>query len=294
MNFYEHHIGDYAEATAHLSFVEDAAYARLIRKYYATERPLPADPKALERLVGARTKDEKEAVRSVLEEFFRLEDDGWHNKRCDEELDRYHEKQAKARKSAEARWKRPDSERSASGMRTHPPSNATASKTHNGRNALQSPVPSPQSPDVLPPSSQDTRVITPTSPPHTSRGKPSEGSRPGSGAALSGDALTAEIQRAYPAGTYGAQNWLLAERCIRRLVEEGVPGEQLVDAAAKYCAQQEAKGDSIGTQYIRSPEKFFGEGFWRGPFPLPATKADTRLANNLSAADEFMRRTEAG
>ena len=37
MNYYEHHIGDYAEATAHLTFIEDATYSRLIRKYYATE-----------------------------------------------------------------------------------------------------------------------------------------------------------------------------------------------------------------------------------------------------------------
>jgi uncharacterized protein YdaU (DUF1376 family) len=32
VNYYKHHIGDYAEATAHLSFVEDAAYLRLMRK----------------------------------------------------------------------------------------------------------------------------------------------------------------------------------------------------------------------------------------------------------------------
>ena len=38
MNYYEHHLGDYAEATAHLSFVEDAAYSRLMRKAYATEK----------------------------------------------------------------------------------------------------------------------------------------------------------------------------------------------------------------------------------------------------------------
>ena len=52
MNYYEHHIGDYAEATAHLTFVEDAAYSRLIRKYYAAEKPMPADLKAVQRLVG--------------------------------------------------------------------------------------------------------------------------------------------------------------------------------------------------------------------------------------------------
>jgi uncharacterized protein YdaU (DUF1376 family) len=86
VNFYKHHIGDYAQATAHLSFVEDAAYSRLIRKYYADERPLPADVKAVQRLVGARSREEREAVGSVLEEFFHLRDDGWHNKRCDAEI----------------------------------------------------------------------------------------------------------------------------------------------------------------------------------------------------------------
>lgn len=88
MNFYKHHIGDYAQATAHLSFIEDAAYSRMIRKYYAEERPLPIDVKAVQRLVGARTKEEKQAVDDVLGEFFTLEEDGWHNKRCDAEIER--------------------------------------------------------------------------------------------------------------------------------------------------------------------------------------------------------------
>lgn len=92
MNYYEHHIGDFAEATAHLSFVEDAAYSRLIRKYYAQEKPLPVDIKAVQRLVAARSKDEREAVESVLHEFFELRDDGWHQARCDAEISRYHEK----------------------------------------------------------------------------------------------------------------------------------------------------------------------------------------------------------
>lgn len=92
MNYYEHHIGDFAEATAHLTFVEDAAYSRLIRKYYAQEKPLPADIKAVQRLVGARSKDERQAVESVLHEFFELQADGWHQARCDAEIALYHEK----------------------------------------------------------------------------------------------------------------------------------------------------------------------------------------------------------
>lgn len=86
MNYYEHHIGDYAEATAHLSLLEDAIYSRLLRKYYATERPIPADTKRVQRWVGARLPEEIEALHIVLEEFFVLEEDGYHNARCDREI----------------------------------------------------------------------------------------------------------------------------------------------------------------------------------------------------------------
>lgn len=138
MNFYEHHIGDYAQATAHLSFVEDAAYSRLIRKYYAEEKPLPADIRAVQRLVGARSEEEREAVETVLGEFFALEADGWHSKRCDVEIERYREKQDKARASANSRWSRRNASASdldANASKSH----ANASETHNGRNAHQSP-----------------------------------------------------------------------------------------------------------------------------------------------------------
>ena len=103
MNYYEHHIGDYAQATSHLSFLEDAAYSRLLRKYYAEERPLPSDLRSVQRLIGARSDDERDAVEVVLQEFFRLEQDGWHNSRADDEIARFQSKRAMARKSAEAR-----------------------------------------------------------------------------------------------------------------------------------------------------------------------------------------------
>ncbi len=115
MNYYEHHIGDYAEATAHLSFVEDAAYSRLIRKYYAQEKPLPTDLKQVQRLVGARDRNEKAAVETVLEEFFVLQNDGWHNLRCDSEIAKFRdgEPEREAKKANEEnRLKRHREERS--------------------------------------------------------------------------------------------------------------------------------------------------------------------------------------
>jgi len=86
MNFYKHHLGDYDSATSHLSWLEDMAYSRLIRLYYRTERPIPSDLSQACRLVRAITKTEREAVKTVLSEFFSLFEDGWHQDRCDTEI----------------------------------------------------------------------------------------------------------------------------------------------------------------------------------------------------------------
>lgn len=143
MNYYEHHIGDYAEATAHLTFIEDATYSRLIRKYYATEKPLPIEIKLVQRLINARTKEEKNAVVSVLNEFFTLTDQGWRQERCDHEITRFKDKQLKARRSAEGRWQSSPSDESHSKIT---PSNgcvriATAMRTQCSPDAKhQSPV----------------------------------------------------------------------------------------------------------------------------------------------------------
>ena len=132
MNYYEHHIGDYAAATAHLSLVEDAVYSRMLRRYYLQEGPLPVEWRQVARLVGARTDDELKAVQDVLAEFFTLGDDGWHQKRADEDIAKFHVKAEKARASANARWERPI-------VKAGCERNANASETHNGRNALQTP-----------------------------------------------------------------------------------------------------------------------------------------------------------
>lgn len=38
MNYYEHHLGDWAAATGHLTWDEDMAYTRLLRAYYHHEK----------------------------------------------------------------------------------------------------------------------------------------------------------------------------------------------------------------------------------------------------------------
>lgn len=90
MNYFEHHIGDYDEATAHLTACEDGIYSRMLRKYYATEKPLTANLEQLARLVRARTREEKKAVASVATEFFFLGADGaLHQKTCDQVIAAY-------------------------------------------------------------------------------------------------------------------------------------------------------------------------------------------------------------
>lgn len=92
MNYYKRHIGDYAAATRHLSLLEHGVYCLMLDVYYTSEKALPVDTRAVQRLVNARSDDERGAVDVVLQEFFELHADGWHQSRCDEEI---HHKQAK-------------------------------------------------------------------------------------------------------------------------------------------------------------------------------------------------------
>lgn len=116
MNYFELHVGDYDAATAHLTMLEDAAYGRMLRIYYRTEKPLPVDVKQVCRLVRAQSKPERDAVETVLREFFDLRDDGWHQARADAELQRFQaaEPERELRKAnEEARLERHRKERQA-------------------------------------------------------------------------------------------------------------------------------------------------------------------------------------
>ncbi|MCR4300186.1 MAG: YdaU family protein [Sulfuricaulis sp.] len=85
MNFYKRHVGDYLRDTAHLSLLEHGIYTRLLDVYYTRECAIPEDQAA--RLIGARSKDEREAVERVLEEFFTLQSHGWVQSRCEREIE---------------------------------------------------------------------------------------------------------------------------------------------------------------------------------------------------------------
>lgn len=160
MNYYEHHLGDYVKDAGHLSMIEDGAYRRLLDAYYSRERALPADLKECCKLARASSKPEREAVAYVLREFFELRSDGYHQGRADKEIGRFQDKQAKARRSANARWNRDESQSEIdanacpNGMRTHSEGNAPRAR--------------PQSPDTKPKAStpESPSLADPPSPAH--------------------------------------------------------------------------------------------------------------------------------
>ena len=112
MNHYPHHIGDFDSETLHLTFVERALYRELRDLYFKTERALMADVQKLARRVRATTDELRAALDDLLDEFFVLQDDGWHNDYCDVQIAAYHQKQeqqsAAGRASGVARSKSKD------------------------------------------------------------------------------------------------------------------------------------------------------------------------------------------
>ena len=89
MQWYKHYLEDYDQDTIDLSFIQDAAYRRLLGAYYRREGPLQSDLKLLYRLVHAHSRHEQEAVRTMLARYFVLLDGHFTNTRADEEIKQY-------------------------------------------------------------------------------------------------------------------------------------------------------------------------------------------------------------
>lgn len=98
MNFYPFHIGDYASHTRHLSLIEDLAYRRLIDAYYLNEKPITGSYELIARNIGMR--EYMSEIEYILLTFFEWkEEKGWINKRCDDEIAKYHAKAESARRA---------------------------------------------------------------------------------------------------------------------------------------------------------------------------------------------------
>ena len=90
MHYYKFNIPDWVLHTAHLSPEEEGVYLRLVNFYYDTEQPIPEETQSVIRRL--RLVNCTDVVSVILAEFFTLESGFWHHKRCDIEVERYHEK----------------------------------------------------------------------------------------------------------------------------------------------------------------------------------------------------------
>jgi uncharacterized protein YdaU (DUF1376 family) len=111
MHYFQFNIGDYMSHTNHLSLLEDIAYRRLLDLYYLHERPLNSGVASVARQIGMR--EHETEVQTVLEEFFKLTEDGWVNKRADLVIEDYRAKIQQASKAGKASAERRLSKRSA-------------------------------------------------------------------------------------------------------------------------------------------------------------------------------------
>lgn len=86
MNYYRRYVGDYLKDTSRLSVTEHGAYGLLLDYYYSEERPLPKDREEIYTMIRAMRPADRAAVDKILERYFELREDGYHNGRADEEL----------------------------------------------------------------------------------------------------------------------------------------------------------------------------------------------------------------
>lgn len=95
---------DYRAKTAHLTFVEDSAYRRLLDAYYERRGPLPAARPVLYRMCGAMGPEEAAAIDSVVSQFFTESGGELHHQRCDSEILVEQRLRERGIKGADARW----------------------------------------------------------------------------------------------------------------------------------------------------------------------------------------------
>lgn len=90
----------------------------------------------------------------------------------------------------------------------------------------------------------------------------------------------------------GDQKWHDARKAINARLAEGHTWAEILDGAHRYADWCKATG-KLNTETVKQAATFCGPGKpFLDDWTPPATKADVRLAGNLDAAAEFMRRTE--
>lgn len=102
MNYVQLHLGDWIAGTLDLTPTERGVYMDLLVRYYKEERPLMQDE--CKRIARGYAPVEQEAMQYVLQRFFTLDEAGYHQARCDEEIKKAQAVSTKRKNAAASRW----------------------------------------------------------------------------------------------------------------------------------------------------------------------------------------------
>lgn len=92
----------------------------------------------------------------------------------------------------------------------------------------------------------------------------------------------------------GSQNWPGAASAIRARLREGSTWNQILDGAKRYDEFCRAT-NKAGSEYVMMASTFVGPSkYYLEEWQPPPTKSQSRTAANVSAAQEFLLKTDAG
>lgn len=133
--WYPRYPGDYGRKTAHLSLMEHGAYALLMDYAYSMNGVIPANAEQVHRICRAFDALEQAACMRVLQEFFDLQEDGWHNERIEEEMLKRGDISEKRRQAALDRHAKASANAHANADANAPTTTATATYIGGGGSA---------------------------------------------------------------------------------------------------------------------------------------------------------------
>jgi len=98
MHYYQFNIADYRKDTAHLVQIEHYIYRTLIDWYYLDEKPIPNETQLVLRRLCLE-QDYTRHLMNVLNDFFKLTENGWIQSRIEQEIAIYHSNADKNRRN---------------------------------------------------------------------------------------------------------------------------------------------------------------------------------------------------
>jgi len=142
--WYARNPSKFRRKTSHLSLMEKGAYSDLLDWYYENRKPLPHDWVQMHRICGAVAPDEQQAVQTVVKQFFTKQDDGWHNRTADEEIEKAQglsQKRREAQAERERKRLQKEGKKGANAPAKAPANEPTITITDSISNDIESPLP---------------------------------------------------------------------------------------------------------------------------------------------------------